>query len=256
MSDIAERLEREGFYLLRGAATDEQIAPLRIALSGADIARSERGGDTYGARGLLQISEVRAVANMPATTAALRHILGESFLAVRSLFFDKTAGANWPVLWHQDLSLALRDRHNLPGWRNWSIKRGINHGQPPPEILARMVTIRLHLDDGPAENGALQVLPGTHRPGRPFTRRNPGFVHRSGRNRRGQGRRRPAHAPPNLARIKPCPDASPSTGAASGIRTSRPFTRRSGVGGSLICCRSCCSKECNMSIYAAAYAAR
>lgn len=91
--------------------------------------------------------------------------MGESFHAVRGLFFDKTPGANWPVLWHQDLSLALQERCDLPGWSNWSIKRGTHHAQPPPGILARMVTLRLHLDDCPAENGALRVLPGSHRLG-------------------------------------------------------------------------------------------
>jgi ectoine hydroxylase-related dioxygenase (phytanoyl-CoA dioxygenase family) len=61
--------------------------------------------------------------------------------------------------------LALRERHELTGWGNWSVKRGVTHVQPPPEILAQMLTMRLHLDDCPAENGALRVIPGSHRGG-------------------------------------------------------------------------------------------
>ena len=34
--------------------------------------------------------------------------------------------------------------------------------QPPPQILGSMVTVRLHLDDCSADNGALRVLPGSH----------------------------------------------------------------------------------------------
>jgi hypothetical protein len=165
MSDIVEHLEQEGFYLLRGAATVAEVASLQGILGQADIARSERGGETYGARGLLQLLEVHAVANLPAIAAALCAVMGDGFRAVRGLFFDKTQGANWPVLWHQDLSLAVRERYDLPGWNNWSIKRGTHHVQPPPEILARLVTLRLHLDDCPAENGALRVLPASHRQG-------------------------------------------------------------------------------------------
>ncbi len=36
------------------------------------------------------------------------------------------------------------------------------HVQPPREVLERMVSVRLHLDDCPAENGALRVIAGTH----------------------------------------------------------------------------------------------
>ena len=37
--------------------------------------------------------------------------------------------------------------------------------QPPAALLGRMVTIRMHLDETPAENGALRVIPGSHRRG-------------------------------------------------------------------------------------------
>ncbi|MGC3972525.1 MAG: phytanoyl-CoA dioxygenase family protein [Pirellulales bacterium] len=46
------------------------------------------------------------------------------------------------------------------------MKEGIPHVQPPTELLAQMLTIRLHLDDADAMNGALRVVPGGHRLGR------------------------------------------------------------------------------------------
>jgi ectoine hydroxylase-related dioxygenase (phytanoyl-CoA dioxygenase family) len=111
------------------------------------------------------LAQVRATAALPTDAACLLPILDEDFRAVRGIFFDKTAGANWPVLWHQDLCLAVKERRDLKGWSNWSVKRGVTHVQPPPEILARMVTMRLHLDDCPIENGALRVVPGSHHEG-------------------------------------------------------------------------------------------
>ncbi|MBM4004025.1 MAG: phytanoyl-CoA dioxygenase family protein, partial [Planctomycetes bacterium] len=35
--------------------------------------------------------------------------------------------------------------------------------QPPAEILAQMIAVRVHLDDCGANNGRLRVLPGSHR---------------------------------------------------------------------------------------------
>lgn len=38
--------------------------------------------------------------------------------------------------------------------------------QPPVALLAQMIAVRLHLDDCDASNGALRVIPGSHRVGR------------------------------------------------------------------------------------------
>jgi ectoine hydroxylase-related dioxygenase (phytanoyl-CoA dioxygenase family) len=165
MPDIAVDLEQQGFCVVPNIAGAPMIAALKAVFEQADLARAERDGQTYGARNLLGLAEVRAAAALPTVTACLLPILQEGFSAVRGIFFDKTAGANWPVLWHQDMSLALRERRELPGWNNWSVKRGVTHVQPPPEILARMITMRLHLDDCPVQNGALRVIAGSHRNG-------------------------------------------------------------------------------------------
>ena len=85
---------------------------------------------------------------------------------VRALYFDKSPGANWLVAWHQDLTLAVRTRVEVQGFGPWSIKDGVQHVQPPVGLLEQMLTVRLHLDDCDETNGALRVLPGTHRLGR------------------------------------------------------------------------------------------
>ena len=80
--------------------------------------------------------------------------------------FDKIAGANWKVPWHQDLTVALRERQDTDGFGPWSEKAGIVHAQAPVALLANMLTLRLHLDDCDETNGPLRVLPGTHMQGR------------------------------------------------------------------------------------------
>jgi ectoine hydroxylase-related dioxygenase (phytanoyl-CoA dioxygenase family) len=85
---------------------------------------------------------------------------------VRAIYFDKSSEANWLVTWHQDLTLAVRNRAEVPGFGPWSMKDGILHVQPPVELLEQMLTLRLHLDDADGANGALRVLPGSHRLGR------------------------------------------------------------------------------------------
>lgn len=85
---------------------------------------------------------------------------------MRAIYFDKSPDANWLVAWHQDLTIAVRERVEAAGFGPWSMKGGVPHVQPPMEMLERMITVRLHLDDADAGNGALRVLPGSHRFGR------------------------------------------------------------------------------------------
>jgi hypothetical protein len=96
----------------------------------------------------------------------LAALIGAGLRLVRGILFDKTAAENWSVSWHQDLTIAVERRVEVSGYGPWSVKDGVVHTLAPATLLERMVTIRIHLDDTPAENGALRVIPGSHRHGR------------------------------------------------------------------------------------------
>ena len=163
MPDFMAQIERLGFCLVPRVIDTAQIAALKDALARSELVGAERDGQTYGARDLLRLTQVREMAAAGGIIPHLLSLLGPGFQVVRGLFFDKTPSANWPVQWHQDLSLAVRERKDLPGWSNWTVKQGVAHVQAPAEVLGRMVTVRLHLDDCPSENGALKIVPGSHR---------------------------------------------------------------------------------------------
>lgn len=85
---------------------------------------------------------------------------------VRSILFDKTPAENWPVAWHQDLTICTKGEIPTEGYGPWSVKDGVPHVQPPIELLQAMVTARIHLDLTDSTNGALMVIPGSHLHGR------------------------------------------------------------------------------------------
>jgi ectoine hydroxylase-related dioxygenase (phytanoyl-CoA dioxygenase family) len=80
--------------------------------------------------------------------------------------FDKTSGANWKVVWHQDLTIAVAERRDVAGFGQWTEKDGIPHVQPPHCLLADMVAVRVHLDDCTLDDGPVRVIPGSHQRGR------------------------------------------------------------------------------------------
>jgi len=125
-----------------------------------------RKSTTYAVRNLLSlVPAVKELASSPAIRAIVDPVLGPNARPVRGLLFDKSPDANWKVAWHQDLSIAVTKRVEIPGFGPWSEKAGVIHVQPPVSVLEKMVTVRLHLDDCLDDNGPLQVLPGSHRLG-------------------------------------------------------------------------------------------
>lgn len=118
-----------------------------------------------GERNLLDVPAVRQLARSDAIRKLARSVLGDNCFAVRGILFNKLDGANWKVAWHQDCVIAVAERTEIPGWGPWSIKAGINHVCPSSDIVARMLAIRIHLDECGADNGPLRVIPGSHKHG-------------------------------------------------------------------------------------------
>ncbi len=112
--------------------------------------------------------------------AVAASILGPGCRPVRAILFDKTATANWALAWHQDRTVAVRRRVEVPGFGPWTVKDGMAHVTPPAAVLAGMVTLRVHLDSVPADNAPLLVAPGSHRLGRVAQADVPGAVARCG----------------------------------------------------------------------------
>jgi hypothetical protein len=112
--------------------------------------------------------------------AVAASVLGETCRPARAILFDKTPNANWALGWHQDRAIAVMERADVEGFGPWTRKHGALHVAPPFQLLARMVTLRLHFDDVPATNAPLLVAPRSHRLGRIAETDVPAVVQRCG----------------------------------------------------------------------------
>lgn len=127
----------------------------------ADQPRDVAGVRQFGLEGL------RPILNADGPVGRLAaEVLGPAARPVRAILFDKTAAANWALPWHQDRVIAVRERIEVEGFGPWSRKHGAVHVAPPFPLLARMLTLRVHLDPVPETNAPLLVAPGSHRRGR------------------------------------------------------------------------------------------
>jgi hypothetical protein len=167
-------MDRDGFIVLPGVFA---LAHVQAILAGLDQAfkkhadqtaiRSD-GGSIYAARNILSLwPESAAVWRQPPLPDLLGLLLGPRFGLVRGLFFDKPPDQTWALPWHKDLAIAVRE-HRRPSqaFGKPTTKAGVPHVEAPEAVLASMATVRIHLDDVTAENGPLQIIPGSHRTGK------------------------------------------------------------------------------------------
>jgi len=158
--ELQQSVAAAGWAVTDPVVDSATIAELRDCV--APLVQSGRGG----ARNLLDEPRIATLATSRGLRRFAGAVLGDACFAVRALFFDKTADANWKVVWHQDLTVAARERIDLPGYGPWTDKAGVPHVQPPVDVLEHMLAIRLHLDPCGEDNGPVRVLDGTHRLGR------------------------------------------------------------------------------------------
>ncbi len=151
-------LATHGYEIHRALLNDEEIAELREEVDAVTaIAKSAC---------VRHLRERSSTFDSLSVAEALLSLIPAGLRPVRSILFDKTKAQNWPVLWHQDLTIAVAQERELSGYGPWTYKDGSPHVQPPVSLLKNMATIRLHLDETSANNGALRVIPGSHRNGR------------------------------------------------------------------------------------------
>jgi ectoine hydroxylase-related dioxygenase (phytanoyl-CoA dioxygenase family) len=154
--DFKTQVQRDGFAVIPACLDESTLESLS----------TEFDDSHHPERNLLSIQSVQALATSSFVREIMEAILGPGCFAVRGIFFNKTRTSNWKVAWHQDLTIAVRERKNVEGFGPWTMKAGVIHVQPPCEVIAEMLAARLHLDESGIDNGPLRVIAGSHRKGR------------------------------------------------------------------------------------------
>ena len=149
------RVENEGFAVVSSCLDEQTVRSLGVAFESSEHAQ----------RNLLHTPAVRDLALAKPVKQLVGAILGSACFAVRGILFNKTPKSNWKVVWHQDRTIAVRERRDVGEFGPWTTKAGVPHVEPPPRIMAKMLAIRLHLDENSESNGPLRVIPGSHRAG-------------------------------------------------------------------------------------------
>lgn len=170
-------LDEKGFEIVPALLGQDRVEDLIQAVS-SFLGDLSPAGVRYLAS---KIPEVARLSAAPELRSVVEPALGTESRLVRSILFNKTPQSNWHVTWHQDLSVAVREKVEVPGFSAWSTKEGVPHVHPPIEVLERILIVRIHLDPANHENGALWVCPGSHRFGRLSSEETEALLGQNGR---------------------------------------------------------------------------
>jgi len=156
LSGLNALIESDGFAVIPECLDEGTVERLR----------NEFNDTQYPQRNLLSLPIVQGLARSRPVRELVEAVLGPACFAVRGIFFNKTRSSNWKVAWHQDLTIAVRERVDADGFDPWSTKAGILHVQPSVEVMSGILAVRLHLDESGLDNGPLRVIAGSHSKGR------------------------------------------------------------------------------------------
>lgn len=163
-----EEFQEYGFCITEPVFLEEEVNQLiglieKTEFSGSNFRHTS---NLFAIRQLLQeIAALKKMLRNEQVRRAVREFGSETHFCTKAIYFDKPALSNWTVGWHQDVMISVHGYTTAAGFGPWSSKESRNSVRPPRFILEDTLTLRLHLDDCDETNGALQVIPGSHRKG-------------------------------------------------------------------------------------------
>jgi len=163
--DIKERILSDGFAVIDGVFSTEEVNSILQALSQVDTSRPtfRKTADLFAIRQFLkEVPRTKQLIFTDRLIDIISHLFGDDYFLTKSIYFDKPEQSNWFVAYHQDLTISVDKRLDIDGYGPWTVKQDQFAVQPPPDILENNFTIRIHLDDTDENNGALKVVSKSH----------------------------------------------------------------------------------------------
>jgi ectoine hydroxylase-related dioxygenase (phytanoyl-CoA dioxygenase family) len=162
------QVDETGFAIINNVYTDAEIGDIIYAINNAPSNSNtfRRTEDLFAIRQFIKgIPAVAPIIFNENLKSIVTRLFGDGYFVTKSIYFDKPAQSNWFVAYHQDLTISVDKKQEIDGFGPWTVKQDQFAVQPPVGILQNNFTIRVHLDEVNENNGALKIVPGSHKKG-------------------------------------------------------------------------------------------
>ena len=158
MDEIVTKFELDGCVVVPNVVSSVQIEILEKNCAFVELSRA-------GTRDVLKWDWCVELARSIRSNPQIRCLLGNSMTAVQCTLFIKDSKRNWLVPIHRDYSIPLKEKIDSPNWSAWSTKQSVYFAHPLEHVLDQLIAVRVHMEDTDIQNGALQVVNGSHKSG-------------------------------------------------------------------------------------------
>jgi ectoine hydroxylase-related dioxygenase (phytanoyl-CoA dioxygenase family) len=168
MQHLKKTFQEKGFAIINDLFSAEEISSMLSCIEKTDPSKDtfRKSADLFAIRQcLIEITGLSKIIFEKKLNSLIDEAFGADYFVVKSIYFDKPEQSNWFVSYHQDLTISVNKKLETEGYSNWTVKQGQFAVQPPLDILESNFTIRIHLDHTDRNNGALKVIPGSHKKG-------------------------------------------------------------------------------------------
>jgi hypothetical protein len=159
---------KNGFAVIENVFSEAEIRTLIDTIEQADTSRPtfRKGTTLFAIRQLLkEVPEAIQLIFTNQFRDIINSLSDHPCFVVKSIYFDKPGNSNWFVSYHQDLTISVDKKITMEGFGSWTKKENQFAVQPPLHILQNNFTAHIHLDDTDEYNGALRVIPKSHKKG-------------------------------------------------------------------------------------------
>ncbi|MET0462229.1 MAG: phytanoyl-CoA dioxygenase family protein [Chitinophagaceae bacterium] len=162
---LKEEVGENGFAIIPNVFDHSSVRTMKGVIDHAagNSAAFRKTTDLFAIRRFLfEVTEIRSEIFTTSLKNILINLFAGQYFSSKSIYFDKPGSSNWFVSYHQDLTISVDRKEDIPHFGPWTVKPGQFAVQPPVAILENSFTLRIHLDDTDKDNGALRVIRGSH----------------------------------------------------------------------------------------------
>jgi hypothetical protein len=131
-------LRVKGYTVIEGIFRPDEIDAISAIVIRANSAKPtfRKTDDLFAIRQFLrEVPEAQALIFTTRLNPIIAEYFGSDYFVVKSIYFDKPEHSNWFVAWHQDLTISVDKKVEVPGFGHWTIKQDQYAVQPPLSIF-------------------------------------------------------------------------------------------------------------------------
>lgn len=103
---FVEKMKKEGYFIAKEVLSPKIVRKLR-----EESEKLIQNDTSYGVRQALKKSQLfKSLAFSKELTDLVSPLIGKEARPIKAIFFDKTQESNWLVPWHQDVTIAVKEK--------------------------------------------------------------------------------------------------------------------------------------------------